>query len=188
MSALRRLVGTIVGVRFQWVVECKAWKTNIPKEKVLALLSIVQDVGADKGFLLSETGFQSGAVRAASNTNITLTSIADLEAAARESMVQTTAAQLHWRLVRIKQTLWRLHKETGDYFSEYMRPMGEISLLDLALEDAIHGRFPAVYAFAENNGRLEAATWDDFVEKATALLDKAERQAEELAHQAPAER
>lgn len=58
--------------------------------------------------------------KSSSDTNITLSIIADLEEAARESMMQTTAAQLHWWLVRIKQELWRLHKQTGDYMSEYM--------------------------------------------------------------------
>src|SRR6185503_17263906 len=51
------------GVRTRWIVECKYWKTSIPKEKVLALQSIAQDIGADRAFLLSEKGFQSGAIR-----------------------------------------------------------------------------------------------------------------------------
>jgi len=59
--------GLFHGIPLKWVVECKAWKTNVPKEKVMALSSIVQDVGADRGFLLSETGFQAGAIRAALN-------------------------------------------------------------------------------------------------------------------------
>jgi hypothetical protein len=46
--------GSFNGIAFNWVVECKAWKSNIPKEKVMALAAIVQDVGADRGFLLSE--------------------------------------------------------------------------------------------------------------------------------------
>ncbi|SRR6266540_3869126 len=29
--------GNLHGIRFKWVVECKAWRTNVPKEKVLAL-------------------------------------------------------------------------------------------------------------------------------------------------------
>jgi hypothetical protein len=168
------VAGAIFGVKFRWIVECKAWKTNIPKEKVLALLAIIQDIGADRGFLLSETGFQSGAVRSATDTNITLSSIEDLEEAARQSIVQGTAAQLHWRLTKVKQALWRLHKQTGDYMSDHLRPMGEISILDLAIEDAIHGRFPIVYAFGSDNDRLTAKDWSDFASKASEQLDKAE--------------
>src|ERR1035441_2929472 len=58
------------GIQHRWLVECKFWQTAVPKEKVLAFQSILLDIGADKGFLLSESGFQAGAVRAAAFTNI----------------------------------------------------------------------------------------------------------------------
>ncbi|MVF25048.1 restriction endonuclease [Methylocaldum sp. BRCS4] len=79
--------GNFNGIDFTWVVECKAWKSNVPKEKVMVLTSIVQDVGADRGFLLSEVGFQSGAIRAAQNSNITLTSIEELSHSTKEFRV-----------------------------------------------------------------------------------------------------
>ena len=53
------------GIPHLRILECKHWKTCIPKEKVMVLQAIVQDIGADKGFLLSEIGFQSGAIAAA---------------------------------------------------------------------------------------------------------------------------
>lgn len=56
----------------KWVIEAKFWKTKVPKEKVFALRTIVDDIGADKGFIISEAGFQSGALEAAKNTNIVL--------------------------------------------------------------------------------------------------------------------
>src|SRR5438477_2399755 len=68
------------GIQHGWLVECKYWQTRVPKEKVLAFQAIVKDVGADKGFLLSETGFQAGAVRAAASTNIILTDLETLRA------------------------------------------------------------------------------------------------------------
>ncbi len=169
------VVGNVHGVEFKWVVECKDWKTNVPKEKALALISIVQDVGADKGFLLSEVGFQSGALRVSQNTNIILTSIAYLRESAQQSLQQAGAAKLHWRMTQIKKELWRLHRRTDDYMSEYIRPMGEISFLDLAIDDALGGRFPTIYAVRGNEERLEATNWDDLMVKASELLDRAER-------------
>lgn len=56
----------------KWVIEAKFWKTKVPKEKVFALRTIVDDIGADKGFIISESGFQAGALEAAQNTNIVL--------------------------------------------------------------------------------------------------------------------
>src|SRR5205085_26776 len=55
-----------------WLVECKAWKTKVTKEKILAFQTIIEDVGADKGIVLSEEGFQSGCFACASRTNILL--------------------------------------------------------------------------------------------------------------------
>lgn len=62
----------------KWVIEAKYWKTKVPKEKVLALRTIVDDIGADKGFIISEVGFQSGALEAAKNTNIVLYTFEEL--------------------------------------------------------------------------------------------------------------
>jgi hypothetical protein len=66
------------GIEQLWVVECKWWRRSVSKLHVAALASVVQDVGADRGILLSETGFQAGAIRLASLSNITLTSLAEL--------------------------------------------------------------------------------------------------------------
>ncbi|WP_201788148.1 restriction endonuclease [Paraburkholderia phytofirmans] len=69
-----------------WVVECKLWATRVPKEKILALKSIVDDLGADRGIIVSEAGFQPGAQDAARGTNITLvTSLEEFERTARAS-------------------------------------------------------------------------------------------------------
>jgi restriction system protein len=68
------VTGKVHGLDLRWIVECKDWASNVPKEKVLALFAIVQDTGADKGILLSEVGFQSGAIKVSRNTNVLLTS------------------------------------------------------------------------------------------------------------------
>jgi len=67
------------GIRCSWIIECKFWKRSVTKEKVMALGGIVADCGADRGIIVSRRGFQSGAIRAANKTNITLTSIEDLQ-------------------------------------------------------------------------------------------------------------
>ena len=59
------------GILCTWIIECKLWKSRVTKEKVLALKSILEDVGADRGIIVSEMGFQPGAQDAARGTNIT---------------------------------------------------------------------------------------------------------------------
>ncbi len=75
------------GFKVKWVLECKAWNTNIPKEKVMALRSIVEDVGADKGFIISKIGFQPGATESAKSTNIELITLDELKEIISASVV-----------------------------------------------------------------------------------------------------
>ena len=79
---------TLAGVDLLWVVECKLWRTqSVTIEKVAALKAIVDWVGADRGLLMSEGGFQSGAIRMAMQKNITLSSMADLRESAAEELL-----------------------------------------------------------------------------------------------------
>ena len=75
------------GIEANWVVDCKFWRTPVTKEKVLALISVVDDVGADRGILVSHRGFQTGAVRAAEHTNVTLTSLEELRRTAQNDLI-----------------------------------------------------------------------------------------------------
>lgn len=69
------------GFKIMWILECKFWRRNIPRERILMMKSIVDDVGADKGVVVcwDENGFQSGAIEFAKNINIELVSFRDLE-------------------------------------------------------------------------------------------------------------
>lgn len=60
------------GLKFQVVVECKYWNTKVKKTQVIALHSIVSDIGAEKGVIISKVGFQKGAKEYASKSNIEL--------------------------------------------------------------------------------------------------------------------
>lgn len=98
---------TVAGVDLLWIVECKHWNKPVPIEKVLTLRSLVLDLGADRGLLMSESGFQSGAIRTAREKNITLTSLDDLRAnaadeilAARVAVAETSLMDLALRVNR----------------------------------------------------------------------------------------
>lgn len=82
----------VAGVDLLWIVECKYWNRRVPIEKVLTLRSLVLDLGADRGLLMSESGFQSGAIRTASQKNITLTSLNDLRANAADDILAARVA------------------------------------------------------------------------------------------------
>lgn len=89
------------GIDCRWVVECKYWNSSVPKEKVLALQSVVDDIGADKGVLVSKKGFQSGAVKQAQKSNIFLTSLDELEEYVLEKILRLRAEMIERELVNI---------------------------------------------------------------------------------------
>jgi hypothetical protein len=74
------------GLSQLWVIECKLWRRPVPKERALTFLGIVSDIGADRGLIFSETGFQAAAIRATSRTNVTLTSLADFRESSAEEL------------------------------------------------------------------------------------------------------
>lgn len=87
------------------ICECKFWKTPVTKEKVHAFRTVVHDSGAALGVLISQVGFQSGAIEAAMFSNVKLVTW--------EEFVQLVSDQ--W----IIETLKRIKRQAG-YVSEYL--------------------------------------------------------------------
>jgi hypothetical protein len=74
-----RVVFDKYGIKCTWLIECKYWNRSVGKAQVMTVQGIVNDCGAVRGVVVSKRGFQSGAVRAAMRSNITLTSVEDLQ-------------------------------------------------------------------------------------------------------------
>ena len=99
-----------VGFEITWLVECKRWKTRVSKLHVLALREIVADIGADRGILLSEAGFQSGAIEAANLTNVHVTSLAEVSATARNDIYSMRLRELYDRIEECNDRYWEIPK------------------------------------------------------------------------------
>ena len=99
-----------VGFDVTWVVECKHWKTRVSKLHVLALREIVADVGADRGILLAEAGFQSGAIEAATLTNVHVTALADVRRTARTEVMSMRLRELYDRVEACREKYWDIPK------------------------------------------------------------------------------
>ena len=113
------------GVDVTWIVECKLWKTSVPKEKILTLQQIVQDVGADRGFLMSESGFQAGAIKCAQTSNVTLSSLSELQEMATEELLN----------LKLKTVSVKLEELTRRYYKFIPWPKySKIKYVELAVE------------------------------------------------------
>lgn len=100
------------GFRIKWLVECKLWKTPITKLHVLALREIVTDIGADRGIILSESGFQRGAQEAANLTNVHLSSISEIGESAAEEFSLMKIHELYDKAEDNKRVYWDIPKST----------------------------------------------------------------------------
>jgi hypothetical protein len=165
--------GSYSGIAFNWVIECKAWKTNIPKEKVMALSAIVQDIGADRGFLLSETGFQSGALLAARSSNITLSSLEDLSLSAEKFSIDALVGRKNWETQRAKSRLLELKRKSEAHEYSPARTMyyAEVSILELLLDEALQGNYPILYP----TKGLQFSTLDELIVYADQVITQANK-------------
>lgn len=61
------------------LVECKHWHTLVKQETIHSFRTVVNDFGANIGFIVSKSGFQAGCYEAIKNTNIQLVSLEELQ-------------------------------------------------------------------------------------------------------------
>lgn len=137
------------GFEITWIVECKNWKTRISKIHVLGLREIVADTGADRGILLAESGFQSGAAEAAALTNVHLTSLSAARREASAEVFNMRLTELYDRVEKCRERYWNLPK--GARVEHGLRPdTGEggysgaavVSLAEDILRKAFRGNYP----------------------------------------------
>jgi hypothetical protein len=62
-----------------YLVECKHWESRVPQEVVHSFKTVMEETGANTGFIVSKVGFQSGAHDAARFTNIKLLTFDELQ-------------------------------------------------------------------------------------------------------------
>lgn len=58
--------------KITYVIECKNWDSNIPQTVIHAFTRVIQETGANIGYIISKKGFQSGAYDYTQFTNITI--------------------------------------------------------------------------------------------------------------------
>jgi hypothetical protein len=99
-----------VGFDVIWIIECKHWSSPVSKLHVLALREIVTDLGADRGILLGEEGFQSGALEATILTNVHATSLTRLRGTASAEFTAMRLRELFDRAETCRVRHWDLPK------------------------------------------------------------------------------
>lgn len=99
------------GFQVRWLVECKHWKSPVSKLHVLGLREIVTDTGSDRGILLCESGFQSGAIEAATLTNVQVTTLENVRATAGRDISAMRLRELFERMLVCRERYWNIPKQ-----------------------------------------------------------------------------
>lgn len=156
------------GLSLKWLVECKHWKRRVSKLHVLGLREIVSDVGADRGVLLAERGFQRGASEAAGKSNVSLTSLAGLRQTASDALNQQRLNAFPLRLAEAHIAYWSIAKSARIELG--MRPdVGDIGfhggitlmIIQDVLLSALADRFPPYGNYALTDGADQIANLEE---------------------------
>jgi hypothetical protein len=176
------------GIEAKWVLDCKFWRTRVTKEKILALRAVVDDVGADRGVLVSQKGFQPGAVCAAEHTNVTLTSLEEMERTAQNDLILFALDKLETRAIAARHDLQGLYvyesagpssftstPRPGVDGNAVMRATGKLGILQFGFEYARLGKGPFPVAFDDTgNHQMVVTTLAEFVTCAATIIANAE--------------
>lgn len=176
------------GLETKWVVECKYWESRVPKEKVLVLRSIVEDIGADRGILISRTGFQSGAIRAAKKSNITLTNLDDLRKTAQEDLISFLLHTIETKVVRLQHSLFNLYRVEqtspntttatplpGVDGKVLMNASGLLTIIGFGFERVKLQTPPFPFKFDDSGERIiSAASLNEFIDQVSKIVSEVE--------------
>lgn len=58
------------GRKYSIVCECKNWRARVPQSVVHSFRTVIADIGANAGYIVSVSGFQEGAFNASGQTNV----------------------------------------------------------------------------------------------------------------------
>jgi copper chaperone CopZ len=159
------------GIDVIWIVECKLWKTSIPKEKVLTLQQIVQ-VGADRGIIMSESGFQAGAIKSAFSSNITLSSLKELKETSAEDLSKLKLKLISFKLEQLTARYHTFIPCAPFYNTKPVHLVDDLlpSLFTIRIElfKAHNNNFP-IHLF-----KITATNINEFITACEDILDKAE--------------
>ncbi|WOB74641.1 restriction endonuclease [Achromobacter xylosoxidans] len=75
-----RVVDNVMVPPSHYLCECKHWGTRVKLETIHAFRTVMDEQGANRGFIISRSGFQSGAHTAVKNTNTSLFTFEELQA------------------------------------------------------------------------------------------------------------
>ena len=103
------------------IAECKNWTKKVPKTVVHSFRTVVNDYGANFGFIISKIGFQKGAYEAINKSNIQLFNWAEFQEYFTIKWIETIITSLD----RIGKPLWYFTAPMQDFFDSELEKLSD---------------------------------------------------------------
>jgi hypothetical protein len=155
------------GFECKWAIECKYWNSNVPKEKALAFKSLVEDVGADRGIMITEIGFQKGAYDVTQNTNIELITFENLGKIAEKDLLVQMLENLETRVTELNEgfhSLWITEKKGPGHWNSklpagadsdaVLKAGGSLSVIEYGFQKIRLGKSKLPIRFDESEDKV----------------------------------
>ena len=111
-----------------YICECKHWTRRVPQTVVHSFRTVVSELGANRGFLISRNAFQSGAREAAEFTNIDLLTWKEFEELMFDRWLQGATrtlnplfARAHALMDNSDEDLWKDREYSSKDWEEWDR-------------------------------------------------------------------
>jgi len=143
------------GLFYSVIVECKYWNCKVKKAQVATLSSVVSDIGAEKGIIISIRGFQKGALELAKNSNIDLLTFEEFAKKAERTLEKALRHQCFDLITSLSTPFYKFHAKMSDNahkMNEFWVPtekgftfLGGLAMFEMKLKDLEDKQFPCYY-------------------------------------------
>ena len=103
------------------IAECKNWNNSIPKSVVHSLRTVINDYGANFGFIISKVGFQKGAYEAIDKSNVQLLNWVEFPEYFKLKWIETIVKSID----RIGKPLWYFTSPMQDFYDSELEKLSE---------------------------------------------------------------
>lgn len=103
------------------IAECKNWSKNVPKSIVHSFRTVINDYGANFGFIISKMGFQEGAYEAIKKSNVQLFDWEEFQEYFKIKWLENIIKSLD----RIGKPLWYFTTPMQDFYYEELEKLPE---------------------------------------------------------------
>ena len=144
------------------ICECKYWKYKVPQNVIFSFRTIIQEIGANKGIVIAENGFQKGAYENAKHTNIELKTWSEFALQFKNKYLISNIE----KLLKIRRKLFRLASDKPEYKAFYdvlnEEQRIEVNKYRNALMKITY-IITELYIALEQNGDLDIIYLDDLI-------------------------